>query len=454
MRTIMISLLLALGLTLSSISPATAGPEEDGRAAYEAGDYVLALQLFEQVAKQGNATAQAMVGYMYDNGLGVSQDDVKAVRWYRLAAEQGNAYAQNSLGYIYDNGQGVPLDRAEAVKWYRLAAEQGNANARNRLGYMYSIGLGVRQDNAEAVRWYRLAAEQGDANAQYYLGAIHDRGQGVPQNQAEAAKWYGKAADQGNPTAKSRLAEIHSEAEPLHALGRRVALVIGNSQYANVPRLYNVGIDATDVSAALERIGFKVTQVRNADYGQMRSVLHKFSADAEGADIALIYYAGHGIDVENRNYLVPIDAKLKSDRDIDFETISLALVEGAVSGAKTLRMVILDACRNNPFAVEMALSSPTRSIGRGLSAVEPARGVLIAYSAKGGSLAKDVGDGRNSPFASAFLEYLDDPGLDVGFMFRKISDAVMRSTNNQQEPFVYGRLPGDPVYLVAPVPAS
>ena len=234
----------------------------------------------------------------------------------------------------------------------------------------------------------------------------------------------------------------------------RIALVIGNSQYANVPRLYNVGRDATDVSSALERIGFKVTQVRNADYGQMRSALQKFGADAGGADIALIYYAGHGIEVENKNYLVPIDARLQSDRDVDFETIPLALVEGAVSGAKTLRMVVLDACRNNPFAVEMALSSPTRSIGRGLSAVEPARGVLIAYSAKGGSLAKDVGDGRNSPFASAFIEYLDDPGLDVGFMFRKISDAVMRSTNNQQEPFVYGRLPGDPVYLVAPVPAS
>jgi hypothetical protein len=235
---------------------------------------------------------------------------------------------------------------------------------------------------------------------------------------------------------------------------KRIALVIGNSQYMNVPRLYNVGSDATDVSAALERIGFKVTQVRNADYGQMRSALQKFGADADGADIALIYYAGHGIEVENKNYLVPVDARLESDRDVDFETISLALVEGAVSGAKTLRMVVLDACRNNPFAVEMALSSPTRSIGRGLSAVEPARGVLIAYSAKGGSLAKDVGDGRNSPFASAFIEYLDDPGLDVGFMFRKISDAVMRSTDNQQEPFVYGRLPGDPVYLVAPVPAS
>lgn len=490
MRTIMISLLLALGLTLSSIFPATAGPVEDGRAAYEAGDYVLALRLFEQVAEQGNATAQAMVGYMYDNGLGVSQDDIKAVKWYRLAAEQGNAYAQNNLGYRYDNGLGLPLDRAEAAKWYRLAAEQGNANARNRLGYMYSIGLGVRQDYAEAVRWYRLAAEegdavakyklglayyngvvvpqdyteavrwyrlaaeQGDANAQYYLGAMYDRGQGVPQDQAEAAKWYGKAADQGNPTAKSRLAEIHTQAEPLHALGRRVALVIGNSQYANVPRLYNVGRDATDVSDALERVGFQVSRVRDADYGQMRSVLQKFSADADGAEIALIYYAGHGIEVENKNYLVPIDAQLKSDRDIDFETISLALVEGAVSGAKTLRMVVLDACRNNPFAVEMALSSPTRSIGRGLSAVEPARGVLIAYSAKGGSLAKDVGDGRNSPFASAFIEYLDDPGLDVGFMFRKISDAVMRSTDNQQEPFVYGRLPGDPVYLVAPVPAS
>jgi hypothetical protein len=230
---------------------------------------------------------------------------------------------------------------------------------------------------------------------------------------------------------------------------RRVALVIGNSQYTNVPRLPNAGNDATDVSAALERVGFEVTQVQNADYGQMRASLQRFSADADGADMAVVYYAGHGFEIDSRNYLVPVDAWLKSDRDIDFETIPLAVVENSVSGAKTLSMVILDACRDNPFAVEMALSSPTRSIGRGLSAVEPSGGVLIAYSAKGGSLAKD-GTGRNSPFASAFIEYVDDPGLDVGIMFRKIGDAVMQATNNQQEPFVYGRLPGDFIYLVAP----
>ncbi len=165
--------------------------------------------------------------------------------------------------------------------------------------------------------------------------------------------------------------------------------------------------------------------------------------------MALVYYAGHGFEIDSKNYLVPVDARLKSDRDIDFETIPLAVVEGSVSGAKTLSMVILDACRDNPFAVEMALSSPTRSVGRGLSAVEPSGGVQIVYSARGGSVARD-GTGRNSPFASAFIEYVDDPGLDVGLMFRKIGDAVMMSTNNQQEPFVYGRLPGAEIYLVAP----
>ncbi len=415
MRAILASLLLVVALFVASFSPTAAGPADDAYTALVDGDYATALKLLLPLARQGDPWAQNNLGVMYDHGDGVPEDDAEAVKWFRLAAEQGEAAAQNNLGLMYDNGQGVPQDSAEAVKWYRLAAEQGNAMAQFNLGYMYRsgrggtpqdyaqaakwhrlaaeqgnagaqyalgsmylTGSGVAQDFAEAVKWYRLAADQGDTQAQFQLGFMYYNGWNAPKDYTEAVKWFRLAADQGHVGAKSRLAEIQSEAEPLNPLGRRVALVIGNSRYANVPRLPNAGVDATDVSAALERIGFTVTQVQDADYGQMRASLQKFSADADGADMALVYYAGHGFEVENKNYLVPIDARLKSDRDIDFETIPLAVVEGSVSGAKTLSMVILDACRDNPFAVEMALSSPTRSIGRGLSAVEPSGGVLIA----------------------------------------------------------------------------
>ena len=163
MRMLLMSLLLALGL--ASLTRATAGPFEDGVAAYQAGDYAEAVRIFRPAAEQGNAQAQTILGYMYETGEGVPQDYAEAVRWYRLAAEQGYARAQHNLGVMYENGEGVAQDYAEAVRWYRLAAEQGYANAQINLGGMYYNGEGVPQDYVQAHMWSNLAAAQGNANA-------------------------------------------------------------------------------------------------------------------------------------------------------------------------------------------------------------------------------------------------------------------------------------------------
>ena len=132
MRRILISLLLALGLSLSSMAPATAGPMEDGQAAFQVGDYATALRLFKQEAEQGDGFAQALVGAMYVDGQGVPQDYVEAVKWFRLAAEQGYADAQSNLGYMYFNGQGVPQDYVLAHMWFNLSASQGSSGAASR----------------------------------------------------------------------------------------------------------------------------------------------------------------------------------------------------------------------------------------------------------------------------------------------------------------------------------
>ena len=150
---------LFLGLGLASLAPATAGPLEDGIAAYQAGD-AEARRIFEQ-----DAFNQVILGVMYENGKGVPQDYAEAVRWYRLAAEQGNALGQGKLGNMYFGGLGVPQDYVEAVKWYRLVAEQGNADAQFTLGLMYENGWGVPQDYVLAHMWFNLAAAQGDATA-------------------------------------------------------------------------------------------------------------------------------------------------------------------------------------------------------------------------------------------------------------------------------------------------
>ena len=227
---------------------------------------------------------------------------------------------------------------------------------------------------------------------------------------------------------------------------QRVALVIGNAKYKHAPALANPLNDAGDLGAALDRLGFKVTRLDNADQFGMIRGLKAFTRAASTAEVALVFYAGHGIEVDKRNFLIPVDARLESDREVEFETVPLDLVSRAVEGASGLGLVILDACRDNPFAAAMKRSGAKRSIGRGLARVEPSGETLVAYAAKGGSVAAD-GRGRNSPYTKALLAHLEEPGLEVGLMFRKVRDSVLKKTNGRQEPFVYGSLSSKGFYF-------
>ena len=234
---------------------------------------------------------------------------------------------------------------------------------------------------------------------------------------------------------------------PVHS-SQRVALVIGNANYKHAPLLANPINDAVDMSAALERLGFAVTRLENLGWQNLHRSLREFSRAAEVSEVALVFYAGHGIEVDRKNYLIPVDAELASDRDVDFEAVSLDLVLHAVKGASEMRLVILDACRDNPFAAKMQSAGATRSLGRGLARVEPAVETLVAYAAKEGTVASD-GSGRNSPYSKALLTYLEEPGLEVGLMFRKVRDSVLGATGGRQEPFLYGSLSSEGFYLSA-----
>jgi len=238
--------------------------------------------------------------------------------------------------------------------------------------------------------------------------------------------------------------------------GKRVALVLGNSAYQDVPRLTNPVNDANLMADTFKKAGFDVV-VAKQDLGALetRRVLREFSDSAADADIAVIYYAGHGIEVDGVNYLIPVDAKLERDNDVFDEAFSLDRILLAVEPAKQLRLVILDACRDNPFSKTMHRTVALRAIGRGLAKIEPTNpNTLIAYSAKAGSTAQD-GDGRDSPFATALSQHLITPGLDLRKALGFVRDDVMKITANRQEPFVYGSLGGDDVALVpAPAPAA
>jgi uncharacterized caspase-like protein len=230
---------------------------------------------------------------------------------------------------------------------------------------------------------------------------------------------------------------------------KRVALVLGDSAYQNVPSLANPVNDAAVVASKLKEAGFDVVDSRHdLSASQTRRALRDFEDNARDADIAVVYYAGHGIELDGTNYLIPVDAKLERDTDVYDEGLSLDRVLVSLEPARQLRLVILDACRDNPFAKSMKHTVASRSIGRGLAKVEPTSpNTLIAYSAKAGSTAQD-GDGKNSPFTIALADHLTTPGLDVRKAFGFVRDDVLKSTGNRQEPFVYGSLGGDDVPLV------
>ena len=223
------------------------------------------------------------------------------------------------------------------------------------------------------------------------------------------------------------------------------------SKYQQVPRLANPARDADVVAALFKQAGFDtVNNQRDLGIVDLRRVIREFSETSRDADIAVVYYAGHGIEVDGTNYLVPADAKLVSDFDIEDETVSLDRVLKALEGTKRLRLVILDACRDNPFANTMKRSLASRSVGRGLAKIEPAMSdTLIAFAAKAGAVASD-GDGANSPFATALVKHIAEPGLDLRLAFGRVRDDVLKSTGNRQEPFVYGSLGGQTMSLVPP----
>jgi uncharacterized caspase-like protein len=230
---------------------------------------------------------------------------------------------------------------------------------------------------------------------------------------------------------------------------KRVALVIGNSAYQKVTRLTNPANDSGVMAETLKNVGFDVVDLkRDLNVNQMRRTLREFSDRVRDADVAVVYYAGHGMEIDGTNYLIPVDAVLERDLDAFDEAIPLDRILAVIEPARQLRLVILDACRDNPFTETMKRTIGSRAVGRGLAKVEPTSpNTLIAFAAKAGSTASD-GDSKNSPFTAALVKYLPKPGLDLRKAFGFTRDDVLKATNNRQEPFVYGSLGGDDVALV------
>ena len=240
-------------------------------------------------------------------------------------------------------------------------------------------------------------------------------------------------------------------ASPAHS-ETRVALVIGNGAYQHVPELENPINDAAGMAKALEGLGFDVLLGIDVDSERLRKLVQEFGGKLAEADIALFFYAGHGFQIDGRNFFVPVDADIRAETDVEFEAMDLDLVLRQMDRRAKVKIVLLDACRNNPFETvltrSMGRSRSTASLGRGLAPVQPAGGALIGFATDPGAVAFD-GVGRNSPFTGALLRHLTTPGLEINLLMTRVRADVFAETQEKQRPWTTSSLIGE-LYLSAP----
>jgi uncharacterized caspase-like protein len=231
---------------------------------------------------------------------------------------------------------------------------------------------------------------------------------------------------------------------------RKVALIVGNGAYQNVAPLANPPRDARLIASTFRDLGFAtVTMAPDLGRDKFFAALHEFGVEAEKADWAVVYYAGHGMEIGGVNYLIPVDARLKADSDAETQAVALEQVIASVAGARKLRLVMLDACRDNPFEKTMQRTIALKLVNRGFSNIEPEAGFMVVYAAKHGETALD-GDSFNSPFATVLARVIKEPRIEVRKLFDIVRDDVWKVTNRTQQPFTYGSLPGrEDFYFVA-----
>jgi tetratricopeptide (TPR) repeat protein len=369
----------------------------------------------------------------------------------RLNPKDASAYTHR--GYAYGMKGNTNRAIAEYSEAIRLAPQYALAYIHRGRAYA------AKADNDRAIADFNEAIRFEPTNALVYVNrALAYAGRGDIER---AIADYRRVLELPAPSAtdrqrqeiaRERIARLaHPQATPLPSTpGRRVALVIGNSNYAHAGVLANPEHDARATAAALRRLGFaEVIERYDLSREMMGKVLKAFGDRAEGAEWAVVFFAGHGLEMNGITYLIPTDAELKRDTHVRDETVSLTQVQAKVDVAAKLGLVMLDSCRNNPFSERMVRTGGAiRSIGQGLAKVEPEGNVLVAYAAKHGTTAED-GVGENSPFTAALLANIEEPGLEINFLFRKVRDEVRAKTQRRQEPFLYGSLSSELLYFKA-----
>ncbi|MGO9545876.1 MAG: tetratricopeptide repeat protein [Rhodomicrobium sp.] len=410
-----------------------------------------AIQLDPQYAEAYNYR-----GYLYYRKRDYDRAIADTSKAIGLKPELANAYNDRGLAYA------AKRDRVRALADYNKAIELNPKFSfpYNNRALIYLVKNEV--DRAIASYGKAIELDPKYAIAYYSRGKAYEGKGDIDRALADYRKVLDLPAltntdEQRKEIVRQRIAALAQAPRGAEAerskpafTARRVALVIGNSNYAHAGILSNPKNDAGAVAASLRHLGFgQVIELYDQSREQMAQALKNFGDLAEGSEWAVVFFAGHGFEMNGETYLVPADAELLRDTHVTDETVSLTQVQAKVDAATKLGLVILDSCRNNPFLAHMARSAgASRAISQGLANVEPEGNVLVAYSAKHGTTAQD-GAGAHSPFTAALLDHIEEPGLEINFLFRKVRDEVRAKTQRQQEPYLYGSLSAEPLYFRA-----
>lgn len=400
------------------------------RFAYEKSKAILPYAEGQEGEANNLILASQYIGDCYYNGNSVEQDEEQALKWYEIAAQEGSPTALFKIGRIKNNGS------KPVIEWLT----DNDIVTSN----VYHVKAGIKSTSA-------IKTVEVTVNGLLFrdLSVVEDDGYDMSidktVNLNKGQNTIVIRAKNDNGTAKIEKSITYDPTYNINTpqtSDKRIALIIGNSNYNDSDKsLRNPKNDATDISTKLRTLGFDVTTIIDAGKQTIEQKLYEFGEKAKTYDAALFYYAGHGIQNKGVNYLIPVDAKLRAEDEIPYHCVDANLVLDKMesAGCKT-KIVILDACRNNPFA-----RSWHRSLGnetQGLSKMDAPNGIFIGYATGPGQVAQD-GSGRNSPYTQALLKMLDKPNQTLGSFYIGVVNEVKNLTNNQQWPWQSNSLDGE-----------
>lgn len=474
------------------LQPSVAAYNLRGSAYYDKGEYDIAIADFNDALRMGASGDVGIVYHNRGNAWRSKGEYAKAIADYDMAIKQGpkSAFSYQNRGasrQALGDLEGALADINEAIRT-DPALPQPLTNRAVIWRAKGDLDRAVA-DTTEAIR---LAKAKVPANIMTPPGSVlisaytqrglayEAKGDYANARQDYSATLQGVASDAGSKanqaTAKVRLSLLSEIEAPRTApaptsaptkaatpspasppagatAGRRVALVIGNGAYRHVSTLTNPSNDARAIAKSLRGIGFAVTEGIDLDRSGMQNMIREFLREAARSQVAIVYYAGHGLQIDGRNYLVPVDAQLKQGSSLAEVMMDMDTIMAGLDDQLRTNILILDACRNNPMAPQAAATSTGRAIeASGLAAPSSlgsgstlGAGTLIAFATAPGKVALD-GEGSNSPFSAALSRHIGTPGLEVQQMLTRVRAEVVAATKSQQVPWSNSSLLGE-VYL-------